>query len=862
MKRLTETPARSADGITARLTAQPTPFIGRRKELAAIMLLLRKPDCRLLTLLGPGGIGKTRLALQVAGKQADLFANGAYFVPLQPVDSVDSLVSTIADALAIPLTGSDQLITQVCKYLRGKNLLLLLDNFEQLLPVNGATIVAELLHSTPGLTALVTSRASLNLQEEWVYTVKGMSWQDGGDGHGTTGGDAAQLFAERARRIRPDFSLAEEREAVLQICRLVDGVPLALELSATWTKMLTCHDIVREMRRNLDMLTTSRGDVADRHRSMRAVFDHTWQQLSSQERDVFKRLSVFRAGFRREAAEEVAHATLPLLSSLQDKALLRWRPDGRYQIHELLRQYASSKLAQTAAKLVRMRDAHCAYFTRFLGEREAELMGPRQVEATREIQGELENVRAAWKWAVQEARVADIKRSAFALGNFYQYQSRYREALDAFEPASRRLETLPATEEVNLALADTLMVRSWFYLRFGQIEEVEAVMWQSEAIHQKLAIDPQPGYVTDPAILLSFAALVRGDYAAASHHAGRALQTAQRQPHQRGNREFAHYLLAQVALAKGQYGRAREQAQAAHLIAVSMGDQWFRAYILNTLAQLAFLEEDYRVAQHHYQSSYEIREAFNDVEGMALAITHLSEIALHRQQYGDARRLFTRSLKLYEDIDDTGGLAIAYLGLGDTALAQADYEAAANYYERALRQVIQISFIPAMLSLLVSLGELLCLAGRPERGFSLLTLVAGHESADQATRQKASELLRRFRLKLTADAVARARTKAADSTPETAARALLANLPLLELTPETGTESAPPDPNQALVEPLTPREMEVLELLAEGLTNREIAQRLTIAEGTVKYYTRQIYGKLQVRNRIRAVAIAQALKLV
>lgn len=862
MEREAKRAVQPQQGSVHGLPAQPTTFIGRARELASITLLLNRHECRLLTLLGPGGIGKTRLALQVARRQAALYDHGVYFAPLQPVESRHDLVSSIADALALPLTGPTQLQTQLHNYLRGKEVLLLLDNFEQLLPAGGEAVVAELLAVAPELTLLVTSREVLGLQEEWVYSVPGLSLPLNEESGEPEESDAMQLFAERATRVRSDFSMAPERDDMIQICHLVDGVPLALELAATWTKMLACHDIVTELARNPDMLITSRGDVAARHRSMHAVFDQTWRHLSTQEQEVFTRLSVFRGGFQRLAAEEVAGASLSLLSVLQDKALLRWSHDNRYHIHELLRQYAFAKLAQSPRELERIRNLHCRTFAHYLAEREADLMGVRQVEVTQEIQSELENVRAAWKWAVQKGHVKEIKAAAFTLGNFYQYQSRYHEGLDVFELASARLEELAEAEEVQLALIDTLMVRSWFYLRFGRVADIEAVMEQSQAIHRRLGADPQPGYVTDPAIMLAFAALVRGNYPDAARHARQALRTAERQPERRGNREFAHYLLAQAALAEGQYERAQHQARAAHAIAVSMEDDWFRAYILNTLAELACVEEQHQVARQHYEASYAIREAFNDAEGMAVALSRLSAIALQQKRYVEARRFFCQSLELYENVDDTGGRATAHMGLGDTALAEHDLASAAQHYQQALALAAQISFTPVLLSLLSSLGELFCLVGQGERGLTLLNLVAEHPATKEDTKQQAKQAFARFRLQLHRDAVKSAEADAARMTLEAATQALLGELPLLEVTATAAARAVGDDPNQSLVEPLTDREMDVLRLLAEGLSNRQIADDLTIAEGTVKYYTRQIYGKLQVRNRVRAVSVAQELKLV
>lgn len=843
------------------LPAQPTLFIGRKRETEAIDDLLHNPACRLITLLGPGGIGKTRLAIQVASQQAANYAQGVCFVDLQPVDSASLLVSAIADALAFPLSGTEALSEQLCRYLRDKELLLLLDNFEQLLAEEGEAILEEMLQAAPGLTCLVTSREALHLQEEWLYPLRGLSFLQDKVGRFTPA-ESVLLFEERARHARPDFVLTEEAESVGQICQLVEGVPLAIELAASWTKLLSCEEIAREIAESLDILTTPHHNVPDRQQSMRLMFAQTWQRMSQSEQEIFKQLSVFRGDFDYEAARQVAGASLPLLSVLQDKSLLRRRVNGRYHIHELLRQYAAEQLAQSPTELAQIRDAHCAYYAAFLHSLEETLMGPQQVEATVQIETELENVRNAWQWAVRQAKIPEIKQAAFALGNFYQFRSRYAEALAAFEPASAELLKQPETEGRDLALLDTLMVRSWFYLRFGQFEEIKAVMRQSQTIHRKLGIRPAAGYVTDPTIMLAFVSLIEGHFVEAEEHAQLVRQNGQEQS-QWGNLEFGCYLLAQIALAQGDYAAAQSWAQEAYAVNRTMQDDWFMAYILNTLADLAFIQREYAAAQRYYETSYAARREFNDAEGMATALTRLSDIALQQENFGEAQNYFEESLRLYQEINDTGGLAVAYAGLGDTAVAQNKYEQARQHYYQSLQLAVEIWFVTAVLHVFIGTGELLCRAGRPTEGLRLLAVSRHHSGADQECKNKAGHLFDSFKLQVKQNEVKRIVAQSRAANLEDMAQALLIDLAL----PEIFTVSAPPEPdaaddaNQALTEPLTARELDVLQLLVAGLSNKEIAERLVLAEGTVKYYTRQIYGKLQVKNRIQATAVARNLNL-
>ena len=372
------------------LPFQPTGFVGRTAELAAITERLDDPTCRLLTLVGPGGSGKTRLAVQVAANCADQFDNGVYFVTLQPLDSSDLIVSTIAEVLSFRFSPGFDPQQQLLQYLREKALLLVLDNFEHLL--DGVELLTELLKAAPRLKLLVTSREVLGLQEEWRYPVSGLQYPetDNVDQPGTY--SAVQLFFERARQVRGGLSLADEQAGIVRVCQLVEGMPLALELAAVWAKALSADKIAIEIQRSLDFLSTSLRDVPQRHKSMQAVFEQTWERLSDEERRAFSTLSVFNGGFRREAAEAVAGVSIQILSDLVDKSLLRREPDGRYQIHELLRQYAEALLEATSGEMLHIRDLHSAYYTRFLHEREQDLNGRRQLGAAFEIEADRKSV--------------------------------------------------------------------------------------------------------------------------------------------------------------------------------------------------------------------------------------------------------------------------------------------------------------------------------------------------------------------------------------------------------------------------------------------------------------------------------------
>jgi predicted ATPase len=446
------------------LPAQPTAFIGRASEIAELSALLNNDDCSLLSLVGAGGMGKTRLSIEVASHQLDKFADGVFFVPLAPLSAPENIVTSIANAIGLHISGEGTPQEQLLDYLEDRQILLVMDNFEHLL--DGVHIVVDILLNSAHVKILVTSREALNLQEEWVRQVTGMRFPDTETIESVEPYSALKLFMERAHRIRGDF---DDLGCAIRICQLVGGMPLAIELATAWLKVMPCEKILQEIQRNLDFLVTKARNTDERHRSIRAVFDQSWQLLSEDEQAVLSRLSVFHGGFELDAAEQVAGASLFILAELVEKSLLRITASGRYEFHELLRQYAQQQLEATSG-IDAIQDAHGVYYLYFLAEREDDIKGRRQFEALGEIETDFENVRTAWIRAVDQENYDDLNTVIECLDWFCAFRGHWQEGRELFR-YSREGLTLARVEDPHLVWG-RIVIRDEAFHGFTPLETV------------------------------------------------------------------------------------------------------------------------------------------------------------------------------------------------------------------------------------------------------------------------------------------------------------------------------------------------------------------------------------------------------
>ena len=405
------------------------PFIGRAPEIRDLITQLVDENYRLITILGPGGMGKTRLSIEVGRQLLGYFVDGVYFVSMTAVTTRDEMITTIAEIVGFHFHNDLHPLQQLLQYLRNKKLLLILDNFEHL--VAFADLVTDLLKGATGLKVLATSREKLQLAGEVVYTIGGLNTSFEPD-IAITECDSVRLFMDSAQRVNPKFD-SERMELIAKICEMLGGMPLAILLATAWLDTLSLDEIEAEISGGLAILNAEIRDVPQRHQSIEMVFDNSWNRLSEQEQQIFMGLSVFRAGFTREAAESVTGAKLRDLQRLVHTSFIQHQPSGRYTIHELMHQYGETKL-RMAGTLASTYERYANYFADVITPLNNVTFGMVNREMLEAVKSDFENVRAAWQIRVEQSNFSECRKFLDGIWIFLDSYNRSQEGIDLLEP--------------------------------------------------------------------------------------------------------------------------------------------------------------------------------------------------------------------------------------------------------------------------------------------------------------------------------------------------------------------------------------------------------------------------------------------
>lgn len=874
---------------------QLTTFVGRADEITALAAQLDDAACRLLTIVGPGGMGKTRLAIEVARRKTESFA-GVYFVPLAPIIDPRQIPLTIVEFTPLQIQDCNcDPRGKLFDYLHDKRILLVLDNFEHVL--EGVGIVTEILEHAPNVKIVVTSREALNLKSEWLHPIAGLTFPHPGDDQPLEPFSAVQLFFERAHQVRATLAQEDALNDVIRICQQVDGMPLALELAASWLKTLTPADIAGEISRNVDILTTRSRDVSERHRSIRAVFNHSWALLTAEERDVFRKLSIFQGHFTREAAQAVAGASLHQLASLVDKSLVVLHDTGRYSLHELLRQYGKEEL-HAAGQAEPVKDAHAAYYLNLLRQFESDLKGRRQIEALDDIEADFENSRAAWHWAVKHHQVDAIDHAVESINFFCDMRARYQEGIDLLRLA---WESFSAQPSGNLS-AVLSRIRSR-YLRLivmgnrsyeGELSELlqEITTYRSQA--ERLDRQEDIAYWGYLEALTTLTFSVNLDIPLDTSQIA-LLERSQAIFQSLGDRFYVGEVFAWLASAHSilfTTEQALPFVQQSHAIAGQIGDRNGVAWTLYNLALGHFSMGNYEQCERDTRRALACMEELKTIKGIVLTSYQWVLVLTLRGELETARRLAEDMLRLSRELCYVDGESclIGILSLL-VALMEDDYATAAEWAAQSKGfnlgifgcykiqtyewgqlvsacglgddEAIRLSLadlshrlLDARVHALFGLAAAAVLCARthqPEKAVEYLALAfAQPESAIGWMKhwKLITHLREQLEAELDPEVYAAAERRGRSMEPQRMIQQLV------------GQSPAMPSEGQALIEPLTERELDVLRLLAEGLSNREIAERLVLSVATVKVHTRNIYAKLDVSSRSQAILRGSEMRLL
>ncbi len=938
-------PIKTLDTFPNNLPVRLTSFVGREKEIAQIKLLVvsgssspvytgfSSGQARLVTLTGPGGTGKTRLALQAAADLLELFPDGVWLVELAPLADPELIWLTVAGVLGLRVTGGKPAEEVLVDYLRPRELMLILDNCEHLIDA-AAQLADRLLTGCPELHILATSREILGISGEAPFRVPSLSVPNlrylppafgDKDLEGLLGYEAVRLFCDRAATTDPRFRLSSANAAaVIQICQRLDGIPLALELAAARVRMLSVEQIAARLDDSFRLLTGGSRTVLPRHQALRALIDWSYNLLSPDECSVLQRLSVFSGGWTLEAAEAVlpdqpgSLDIFDLLAQLVDKSLVladqEKDSETRYRLLETIRQYAGEKLSNTGG-IEAVRSRHLAYYAQLVNQASPHLRSSLQVQWLDRLEAELDNLRTALEWA-RDHHIETGLSMAADLFWFWHIRGcgsegvEWIEKLLAKESALRRGE--PILPDLQLARARALNTAGFIIFYQGDYERSRALFGEAQPLlealgqagrHERAAAqvalgmmnpDPDEAMAMEKESLevfraegdlffqaeclqgLGFLSVNRGDLEAARAYMQEDL-ALRRQINDLDGMGTALIELGNIAFIEGNSTQADAQFVDALECFRKVGNLRFVSQALFSQAMMAFAMGDFDLATEKCEEAIAIGHELRENTIVAIGLFRLGRVSWAQGDFDLAVRRYQEVLTVAEEVNFKPLVAIGHFGLGVVSISKGNHdEAYAHLKEstslwRELNDDLDFGFSLTMLAELSFGWEQWETAAKiygvierslPEYIFKFLAPV--ERQVYDRNRQRLQDALgvEAFQ-RAWSEGQAMSMDQALDVALSLSSQASLQPVGLrlegIELSQVAST--SPRSGRTGLVEPLSGRELEVVGLLAEGLTNAEIAQKLYIDIGTVKSHNTHIFAKLNVKNRLQAVAKAKRMGL-
>lgn len=726
-----------------------TPLLGREAELEAAARLLTDPASRLLTLTGTGGIGKTRLAHEIAARASTDFAHGACFVSLAGVDTVASLPAALADALELPLAAHEAAAQQLIGFLQEKSLLLVLDNFEHL--VEGAPLLADVLAHAPAVRILTTSRRRLRVAGETVLPLEALSVPASGDALEES--DAALLFLAVARRNDARFTpTPADADAIARICRVADGIPLAIELAGASVGVLSCAHIAREIEQHHQLLVVARRDLPPRHQNLGAAFESSWRLLDDEEQGAFRRLSVFRSGFEATDAADVAGADLPLLARLVEVSLVRQPIAERFSVLEVLRQFGQEKLALDADEEARVHTQHTRHFIDRLDQLAAVQAGPELAAALDRMADALGDVHAAWQRAITAGAHGELGRGAVGLYRLMEARGRAREGADLFRQAVAAVRPAvrsgaDATSTAARAALGRLLTReAACEVDVGRISE--AVLLLDEGLMLARAHDdlPEIGFALGIRCAIARAT---GDYRATVFE--ESLELQRRIGDTRGIARALNSL-GGARQALGEYDGAKRlyRESIGLLRSIELDSEAWPG--INNLAGIAQIEGDYSTARRLLEEELQASRKRRNPRALSFLLQNLSYVLYRAGDRAAARPVLLESIALAREMGYRNRLAYSLNTLASLEAESGSAEQADQVYREALNAAVLAQEAPLVTEILVGIARLDIKRGNSRRASAILGMVERHPGCDEETRSGARALHAQMAVEATVNA--------------------------------------------------------------------------------------------------------------